>query len=802
MKQLLRILHLEDNKQDAELIHEKLAAEGIECGVTLVDTREGFVSAIERAGFDIILADYKLPSFDGISALKIANEKCPDIPFIFISGTIGEDTAVEALKSGATDYIIKDRLSRLAPAVRRAVKEAEERIERKRAEESLRHSEARYRSLFENMIEGFAYCRMIFEDNRPQDFIYLDVNDAFGKLTGLENVVGKKVTEVIPGIRESDPGLFEIYGRVALTGKPESFETFVKALKMWFSISVYSPGKEYFVAVFDVITERKQAEEELVRLYQQNKEEAEISASLLTLVETLNTSLDERELIKNVVTLVPRYLKFDRIGIFLYDESLWGFVFSGGHGFSPAEESILLSRNFRAGDFPAMDKAVRGETLVIENAPENDLISKELVDTFGVKGAVIVPISARGKVIGGIYGDNKTMRSIEKKDVSFLKGLADGIAIALQNSRLYRESVERMMELSGKIETIKAMALLDREILSTIDRSAILKTAVTLVSRIIPCERAAVLLLEGENYKVISEWGAGRFLDNVYGLENSHFALLETKRSSLFIPDLAGDSSDCLYHKGQHAIGIKSCLLVPLVTKGEMIGLLDIGSTFHGRLTPTHLSTAENIGSQITVALENARLYEELQQLLVSTITSLASAIDAKSPWTKGHSERVTQYALQIGTEMGLKDEELDRLKLSGLFHDVGKIGTYDILLDKPTKLTDEEFELVKKHPLKGVEILSPIRQLTDIIPGVRHHHERYDGKGYPDGFKGEEIPLQARILCVADSFDSMTADRPYRPSPGKEYAISEFRRCSGTHFDPKVIKAFLRVLQAPEYSG
>ena len=135
--------------------------------------------------------------------------------------------------------------------------------ERKQMEAALQESENLYRSLFENMLNGFAYCKMLFEDNQPQDFIYLKVNSAFEALTGLKNVAGKRVSEVIPGLRESDPELFEIYGRVALTGNPERFENYIEALKMWFSVSVYSPKKEYFVAVFDVITERKRAEKEL-----------------------------------------------------------------------------------------------------------------------------------------------------------------------------------------------------------------------------------------------------------------------------------------------------------------------------------------------------------------------------------------------------------------------------------------------------------------------------------------------------------------------------------------------------------
>jgi HD-GYP domain-containing protein (c-di-GMP phosphodiesterase class II) len=130
------------------------------------------------------------------------------------------------------------------------------------------------------------------------------------------------------------------------------------------------------------------------------------------------------------------------------------------------------------------------------------------------------------------------------------------------------------------------------------------------------------------------------------------------------------------------------------------------------------------------------------------------------------------------------------------LLHDIGKIGTYDSLLDKPERLTMEEFEIVKKHPFQGVEILQGVKQLHDIIPIIRYHHERIDGKGYPDGLKGEEIPILARILHVADSFDSMTSDRPYRPSPRIEYAISELKKHSGSQFDSYVVDAFLKVLE------
>jgi putative nucleotidyltransferase with HDIG domain len=191
--------------------------------------------------------------------------------------------------------------------------------------------------------------------------------------------------------------------------------------------------------------------------------------------------------------------------------------------------------------------------------------------------------------------------------------------------------------------------------------------------------------------------------------------------------------------------------------------------------------------------------YKELKELYNGLIFSFAYAIDAKSPWTKGHSERVTNYAISIAKEIGLKGEDIETLNTAALLHDIGKIGTYDVILDKPGKLTDEEFALIKMHPVKGADILRPIRQLEKVVPIIKHHHERIDGKGYPDGLKGEEIPFFSRIIHVADSFDSMTADRPYRPAPGIKYAISEFKKYSGTQFDPEVVEAFLRVLGKPQ---
>lgn len=183
---------------------------------------------------------------------------------------------------------------------------------------------------------------------------------------------------------------------------------------------------------------------------------------------------------------------------------------------------------------------------------------------------------------------------------------------------------------------------------------------------------------------------------------------------------------------------------------------------------------------------------DELDRLFRGTITALAAAVDAKSPWTRGHSERVTSYSLAVGAELGLPETDLRTLELAALLHDIGKIGTYEAILDKAGKLTEEELKIIRQHPSKGAEILSPIKQLKGIVPLVKGHHESYDGSGYPDGLKGEKIPIMARILAVCDSYDAMAADRPYRKGRNKGESVAELKRCAGTQFDPEVVNTFV----------
>ena len=206
--------------------------------------------------------------------------------------------------------------------------------------------------------------------------------------------------------------------------------------------------------------------------------------------------------------------------------------------------------------------------------------------------------------------------------------------------------------------------------------------------------------------------------------------------------------------------------------------------------------------NQMTAELEQyvgqlKRAAEENHELFLSSIRTIAAAVDEKDPYTHGHAERVTRYSVLIGTQMGLSEEELYKIKISGLLHDVGKIGIEDRILKKPGALTPEEFEIMKQHTSKGAGILRPIEKLQEMIPGVELHHESLDGRGYPQGLKGDQIPLLARIISVADTFDAMTTHRPYQAAMQPEVALKYILSQANKRFDPRCAEALQQLIES-----
>ena len=245
--------------------------------------------------------------------------------------------------------------------------------------------------------------------------------------------------------------------------------------------------------------------------------------------------------------------------------------------------------------------------------------------------------------------------------------------------------------------------------------------------------------------------------------------------------------------------------LVPLIARDKTIGLLEviIGAP-EGNITRRDMSLLTILSKQAALAIENVKMYEAMKKDQVSIIRALASTVDAKDHYTLGHSQKVSEYSHMIAEEMNLPERDREAIKYAGLLHDIGKIALADDIIKKPSRLTENEFEMVRKHPIVGAKIIKEIDSLAPIVPIVLHHHERFDGKGYPDALAGEQIPLGARIVFLADAYDTMVSARAYRDMIPPELAISELRKNAGSQFDPKVVDAFIECLRKKEmgYGG
>ncbi len=254
---------------------------------------------------------------------------------------------------------------------------------------------------------------------------------------------------------------------------------------------------------------------------------------------------------------------------------------------------------------------------------------------------------------------------------------------------------------------------------------------------------------------------------------------------------VARDGDDGNGGNGSSNPGLKNQVLVPFNIRNEIFGVLSVCGDSRSHLGEEALFLMHLLAERASLTVENLLLYDSLSMNLYATLRALVRSLEAKDPYTKLHSQRVTHIALTLAEFMGVNDEDLEVLEFAGNLHDIGKIGIRDQVLMKPGKLTRDEYEIIKAHPVIGEEIVSHLGLMTQAKGIIRHHHERWDGKGYPDGLSGESIPALARILAVADTYDAMTTDRPYRKGHTPDEAHEEIVRNAASQFDPVAVKAF-----------
>ncbi|MFH1854311.1 MAG: HD domain-containing phosphohydrolase [Candidatus Omnitrophota bacterium] len=366
-----------------------------------------------------------------------------------------------------------------------------------------------------------------------------------------------------------------------------------------------------------------------------------------------------------------------------------------------------------------------------------------------------------------------------------------------KKSKSDKETLEK--NLKKKIKELFTLYDIGKSITSTLHLDEVLKLITRKAAKIMNASSCSIRLLNEAKQELV--------LRCAYGLDHESHRI---KKSLKVGESIAGR----VVKKGKHYIindlrnerhykyphlarqkGLRSLVTVPLVQKSRIVGVLSIYSKKPGMYTDEDARLLSMFASQAAIAIENARLYEQAETSYINTIRTLSNIIDAKDSHTYGHSERVMDHSMNIAKELGLDGRDIETLKYASLLHDIGKIGIDVGILRKPSMLTDEEWKIMIMHPVLGSSIVEQIGFLNDLAPIIMRHHERYDGKGYPGRLKKNKIPIGARILSVADAYESMVSDRPYRKALSLKKAEEELLKNSGTQFDPKIVRVFVKML-------
>ncbi|OGF48450.1 MAG: hypothetical protein A2452_11945 [Candidatus Firestonebacteria bacterium RIFOXYC2_FULL_39_67] len=457
---------------------------------------------------------------------------------------------------------------------------------------------------------------------------------------------------------------------------------------------------------------------------------------------------------------------------------------------SKSESAVIFMKSARTNECAV--KAVCGFKIKRESNLLKE--NQEVVDnvfTSGkfvrITGRIGFPLKTNNEVFGCIvvYKDN-----ITERELSHYSNLIEKASIIVERAKMNENTATIINELS-------AISYIGNVILSTLKLDDVLN----LISKSV-CE---MMDAKGSTLRLLNEKTQELELCISYGLsskcmDGQHLKVFTTSEGEvvethqiMVIEDL--ENSKYEMSTPLIAEGIKSLVCIPLLAKNKVIGILTLFFRHKREFSGNDRKLMLIFTSHTAIAIENTRLFKNWKEMYLNVIKSFATALDEKDNYTKGHSEEVLRYATDIALEMGLKENEMELLQYSAILHDIGKIAISDNILKKPEKLTKEEYEVIKKHPVIGSNILANIEEFKDVAKIIAHHHEMYGGGGYPDGLKKEDIPILSRIITVVDSFEAMTSDRPYRKAMSHEKAIRELEGNKYTQFDPSIVDVFVKIM-------
>jgi GAF domain-containing protein len=417
-----------------------------------------------------------------------------------------------------------------------------------------------------------------------------------------------------------------------------------------------------------------------------------------------------------------------------------------------------------------------------------DLASPPDMRAYGFQAAICTPMLEDGHLWGTISVFDTNKREWTLDDQRVLSTLGNQGVVAVRNAELYEKNERSIWELRNLQEALQAAT-------STLDLNLVMQQVLAGAAKASSAQIGCLALDEGGQLVLKGGFGTDHATAEKLALGlGGDICRLVISTGEPVMEAMEQDSSN------DSPLNPRAVLCVPITLRGKPLGVVFLANYQVGHaFTPDHRNLVTELSAQAAVAIDNARLFKDREEVILLSLEALARTVDARDPYTRGHSERVTQYALMIARQMNYAPGDQgawDRMERGGRLHDIGKVGVPDAILSKSGKLTDEEFTKMKSHTTVGFNILSVLKMLTDELVIVRSHHERYDGRGYPDRKKGDQLPIFAWIVSAADAIDAMTSDRPYRKAMSLEVALDQLRQGAGTHFHPDVAEAVLDAAQ------
>jgi HD-GYP domain-containing protein (c-di-GMP phosphodiesterase class II) len=509
--------------------------------------------------------------------------------------------------------------------------------------------------------------------------------------------------------------------------------------------------------------------------------------------------LDLDQVLDLITSQLSNLITYDSMSILQVDGD--NLTVLASRGFSNEEEIMGLVFPSKP-EYPNYEVIVNRKPLAVDDVSTAFPLfyqPVEIRDKNLIKAWLGIPLMVQDEVIGMFAIDRREDEAYTRQDIEIAQQFANRAAIAITNARLFEQ-------MKSHLKKLQILRNVDTAITSSLDVDDVLESVLTQVVEGLQVDIAVIYLFD-ENSETLNYAGNMGFttLGNPevkIGLGQGYVGKVAAKKTPVFVPEIDYTSDGKAYPYSFVAEGVTSYFGFPLISTGNFKGVLEV--LHRDRLDPDEewYEFAETLARQTAIAVDNLTLFSNLQQanheLLEAydaTIEGWAHALEIRDKETEGHSRRVVTLTADIASRFGFKPAEIEHILRGVILHDIGKMGIPDEILHKPGPLTEEEWVIMRRHPDFAYEMLKDIKYLRPALNIPRYHHERWNGSGYPEGLKGEAIPLEARIFAVVDAWDALTSDRPYRDAWSVEKTKQYMLDQSGKEFDPEVVKAFLEMI-------